>query len=129
MFQGILSRGTIMSRFIFSSVAIVGLLALSAGSAFAQHCQSGGYGGGGYGGGGYGGGYSGSQFGVQVYSTPNYNYAPRYQSYQPSYGYGQSYYHDTSHYDYHAPSIQRHRNHYHVTPGHYDYHQTGHFHR
>ncbi len=120
-----------MSRFIFSSVAIVGLLALSAGSAFAQHCQSGGYGGGGYGGGYYGG---------QVYSQQSYNYAPQYvssgyqtyqpsyQSYQPSYGYGQSYYHDTSHYDYHAPSIQRHGSHLHVTPGHYDYHQTGHRH-
>lgn len=120
-----------MSRFIFSTVAVVGLLALSAGSAFAQQCHGGGYGG--YGGGGYGGGYyAGSQFGVQVYSTPSYNYAPQYvssgyQGYQPSYG--QSYYHDTSHYDYHAPSIQRHRGHYDVVPGHYDYHQTGHWHR
>ena len=149
MFQGILSRGTIMSRFIFSTVAIVGLLALSAGSAFAQHCNSGGYGGGH--GGGYGGGYyAGNQFGVQVYSTPSYNYAPQYvssgyqnyqpsyqnyqpsyQSYQPSYGgySGGSFYHNTSHYDYHAPSLQRHGNHFDVVPGHYDYHRTGHFHR
>lgn len=37
-------------------------------------------------------------------------------------------YHDTSHYDYHPTSIQRHRNHYHVVPGHYDLHRTGHWH-
>ncbi len=124
-----------MSRFIFSTVAILGLLALGSGSAFAQQCQHGGYGGG-YGGGGYGGG--------GYYSQQSYNYAPQYassgyqsyqpsyqsyQSYQPSYGYGQSYYHDTSHYDYHAPSLQRHGNHFDVVPGHYDYHQTGHYHR
>ena len=130
-----------MSRFIFSTVAIVGLLALSSGSAFAQQCRHGG-GYGGYGGGGY---YNGGSFGVQVYSTPSYNYAPQYvssgyqnyqpsyqsyQSYQPSYqNYGQSYYHDTSHYDYHGPSLQRHGNHYDYVPGHYDYHQTGHYHR
>lgn len=120
-----------MSRLIFSTVAIVGLLALSSGSAFAQHCRQGG----GYGGGGY---YNGGSFGVQVYSTPRYNYAPRYasssyQNYQPSYqqNYGHSnhsYYHDTSHYDYHGPSLQRHGNHYDYVPGHYDYHQTGHYH-
>ena len=37
-------------------------------------------------------------------------------------------YHDTSHYDWHPGSFQRHRNHYHYVPGHYDYHQTGHWH-
>ena len=126
-----------MSRFIFSTVAILGLLALGSGSAFAQHRHNrGGFYGGnqcnsGYGGGGY-------------YQAQSYNYAPQYvssgyqnyqpsyqsyQSYQPSYGYGQSYYHNTSHYDYHAPSLQQHRNHYDVVPGHYDYHQTGHYHR
>ncbi|MDZ4687336.1 MAG: hypothetical protein SH850_19870 [Planctomycetaceae bacterium] len=37
-------------------------------------------------------------------------------------------YHDTTHYDYHAPEVYRHRNHYHVTPGHYDLHRSGHWH-
>lgn len=37
-------------------------------------------------------------------------------------------YHDTSHYDYHPPTVVPHGNHYHVIPGHYDYHQTGHYH-
>jgi hypothetical protein len=51
-----------------------------------------------------------------------------------SYGYGggdcyggRSVWHDTSHYDYHPAEIVRHRNHYHYVPGHYDFHETGHF--
>src|SRR5262245_31182271 len=36
--------------------------------------------------------------------------------------------HDTSHYDYHPPTVVRHRNHFHYVPGHYDYHETGHMH-
>jgi hypothetical protein len=97
-------------------------LALSSGVATAQHCHGGGYGG-------------------QNYSTPRYNYsrqfvysgyrgyAPGYQNYGTNYGYsGHSYYHDTSHYDYHAPSLQWHGNHFDAVPGHYDFHQTGHFH-
>ncbi len=35
--------------------------------------------------------------------------------------------HDTSHYDYHPGEFVRHRNHYHYVPGHYDYHETGHW--
>lgn len=124
-----------MSRFILSAVAIVGLLAVSSDSAFAQHCHRGGYGGW-Y----YGGGYGGGSYGVQVYSTPSYyapqyvsnaypsyNYQPSYPSYTPIYNYGGSY-HNTSHYDYHGPSLQRHRGHYDYVPGHYDYHRTGHHH-
>ena len=70
------------------------------------------------GGGHYGGGYYNS-------------YRPSYRS---SYGYGHvshsrhGYYHDTSHYDWHPTEVRRHGNHYDVTPGHYDYHRTGHFH-
>ncbi len=37
-------------------------------------------------------------------------------------------YHDTSHFDYHGPSLQRHYNHYHYVPGHYDFHRSGHYH-
>ncbi len=35
--------------------------------------------------------------------------------------------HDTSHYDYHPTEVLRHRDHYHVVPGHYDYHRSGHY--
>ncbi len=37
-------------------------------------------------------------------------------------------YHNTSHFDYHGPSLQRHFNHYHYVPGHYDFHRSGHYH-
>jgi hypothetical protein len=36
--------------------------------------------------------------------------------------------HDTSHYDYHRPSLVPHGNHYDYVPGHYDYHRSGHWH-
>ena len=36
--------------------------------------------------------------------------------------------HDTTHLDYHAPQIRRHGNHFHVQPGHYDVHRSGHWH-
>lgn len=36
--------------------------------------------------------------------------------------------HDTSHYDYRPTQVIPHRDHYHVIPGHYDYHRTGHWH-
>lgn len=35
--------------------------------------------------------------------------------------------HDTSHYDYHPTQVVPHRDHYHVIPGHYDYHRSGHW--
>lgn len=120
--QGINSKGTRMSRLFLSAFAIVGVLALSSGAAFAQHC---------HGGGSYGG---------QVYSTPTYSYAPQYvpsgyQNYQPSYqsdapSYGYSGHSDynTSYYDFHAPSAYVHRNHIDISPGHYDYHRSAHRH-
>ena len=37
--------------------------------------------------------------------------------------------HDTSHFDYHPPSYQRHYNHFDYEPGHYDLHRTGHWDR
>jgi hypothetical protein len=37
-------------------------------------------------------------------------------------------YHDTTHYDYHPSTVYRHGNHYHVQPGHYDLHRSGHWH-
>lgn len=41
-----------------------------------------------------------------------------YSPYYPSYG----------HYDYHAPSLQWHGNHFDLMPGHYDYHHGPHLH-
>ncbi len=35
--------------------------------------------------------------------------------------------HDTTHLDYHGPSIQRHGFHFHYVPGHYDVHRSGHY--
>ena len=54
-----------------------------------------------------------------------YGYQNNYNTYQPSYG---ATWHDTSHWDYHPSHIVPHRNHFHYVPGHYDYHQTGHWH-
>ena len=45
----------------------------------------------------------------------------------PSYGH-RGWYHDTTHLDYHPTEIRRHGNHYHVQPGHYDVHRSGHWH-
>ncbi|WP_198422194.1 hypothetical protein [Gimesia chilikensis] len=65
------------------------------------------------------------------YGYSNYgNFRGRYRSYnaRPYYhGRRHSYWHDTSHYDYHPGGFYRHRNHYHYQPGHYDYHQSGHW--
>ncbi|MEO8271724.1 MAG: hypothetical protein ABI557_18520 [Aureliella sp.] len=72
------------------------------------------------------GGHHGVQHG-------GYNARPGYSSYYSGgLGYGGGYqvrrpvYHDTTHLDYHAPSLQRHGFHYHVVPEHYDVHHTGH---
>ena len=50
-----------------------------------------------------------------------------FNSCRPSY-FSRSYYHDTSHYDYHPGEFVPHGDHYHYQPGHYDYHRTGHWH-
>lgn len=55
------------------------------------------------------------------YGTRGYNRTPYY------YGRRHSFWHDTSHYDYHPPQFRRHGNHYHYQPGHYDFHRTGHW--
>ena len=87
-----------------------------------------------------GGGYRG---GVTVYRGGHHFSSNRHSVYRPRYGvhryghynspriqsYGHhGYYHDTSHFDYHAPQIYRHGNHYDFVPGHYDFHRTGHYH-
>ena len=64
-----------------------------------------------YGYGGYGGGYGRVQ---RSY-------------YGGGFGGGHSHWHDTSHYDWHGPSLVPHGNHYDYVPGHYDYHHDGHW--
>jgi len=75
-------------------------------------------------------GHYGCDFGYgsrSFYGTRSYGYSgwstSRYRS-----NFRTPIYHDTSHWDYHPPSIYRHRNHFHVQPGHYDWHRTGHWH-
>ncbi len=48
--------------------------------------------------------------------------------YRPGFGY-RPYFHDTSHLHYHGPRVVPHNGHFHVLPGHYDVHRTGHWHR
>ncbi|MEZ6149909.1 MAG: hypothetical protein R3C09_07280 [Pirellulaceae bacterium] len=57
---------------------------------------------------------------TRVYYSGGLGYSSGYQVRRPVY-------HDTTHLDYHGPSLQRHGLHYHVVPGHYDVHHTGHF--
>jgi hypothetical protein len=81
-------------------------------------------------------------FGFYV-ASPGYGYSVGaghgfYGGYRTAYYGGRGYcddgwdrdheWHDTSHYDYHPPTVVRHRNHFHYVPGHYDFHRTGHLH-
>lgn len=98
------------------AIILTGATAANAGHGHHGHNHHNhGYGGGGgyYGGYGYGSGFRGG--------------------YGTGYGYGSSWnrggiYHDTSHWDYHPTEVIPHRNHYHVVPGHYHLHNTGHYH-
>ena len=122
-----------MKNLLLAASALIALGVLGSNEAAAQHCRSGhGYGYGGYGspglsvsigyGGysGYGGGYSNYGSG---YSGYGYQSVPVYQ------GHSQRVWHDTSHLDYHGPSLIRHRGHYDYVPGHYDVHRSGHWDR
>jgi len=91
---------------------------------------------------GYGNSYGGSSYNYgsgygSTYGNYGSNYGSNfnrsYNNYGSNYGHfnrsnNQSVYHDTTHFDYHAPSFQRHGNHIDFVPGHYDLHRTGHFH-
>ncbi|MCA9072972.1 MAG: hypothetical protein KDA84_28810 [Planctomycetaceae bacterium] len=74
-------------------------------------------------------------YGNRGYGYQNYNYQPQRGYIQPGFsnrrGYGGGHYdyHDTTHFDYHPPTIIRHGNHFDVTPGHYDLHRSGHYDR
>lgn len=97
-------RSYIMKRWILALVTVVAVSSVGAASASAQ---------------GYGSPYGSAH---SNYGYNNYARQPGYSS-----GYG-SRWHDTSHYDYHPGSIQRHRLHFHYVPGHYDFHRSGHGH-
>lgn len=112
-----------LTKWIAAPAIALGLM--FAGDAPKAEAQYGCYGGG-YGGYSGGGGY-GISIGVGRY--PAYQSAYRSRLHGSHYGYGRrSYYHDTTHLDYHAPSIRRHGDHFHAVPGHYDVHRTGHWH-
>lgn len=67
-------------------------------------------------------------YGAHGYGAYGYGHrVPRIQSYG-HYGGHHGYYHDTTHFDYHAPEVYRHGNHYDIQPGHYDLHRSGHYH-
>ena len=126
-------------------VAVSATLALSfvgASDASAQHygCNSG------YGGSSYYGGYSSPRLSVSVgyrnvgtYPRQNYGYSGSnsgFGGYNQGVGYGvyttygggiHRTWHNTSHLDYHAPSLVPHRGHFDYVPGHYDVHRTGHW--
>ena len=73
-----------------------------------------------------------AQFGFYYGNSRGHNHYGHNHGWRGNYGqgwgnYGHRY-HDTSHYDWHPTEIRRHGNHYHVQPGHYDYHRQGHWH-
>ncbi len=110
---------------IAASAALVMGLA-GGGEAKADHCMYGrGFGS------SYHGGYPTSGFSLSIGSYGGYGGYGGLSTFggYPSYGGGHVHrtWHDTSHYDYHPPTAYRHRNHYHVVPGHYDLHRTGHW--
>ncbi len=134
-----------MKRLLIAASAVLALSFVGLRDASAQDygCNTG-FGGGyssGYGGGfGYGGGYSSPRLSVSVgygnyggYPSQNFRNSG-YSGYNGHSGYGghhrvggYSTWHDTSHLDYHGPSLVPHRGHFDYVPGHYDVHRTGHW--
>lgn len=101
-----------MRRLLFTGIAAAGLVGLGASQADAQIYGWGSGRGNSY----YGHGYRNDWRGD--------HYHGRYREYRPHYDY-----HDTSHWDYHGPSLRRHYDHYDYVPGHYDFHRQGHWDR
>ena len=84
----------------------------------------------GYGyGAGYGTGYGFGQMNVPpgLYTAPPFQYRAGFGGPYGGYGYSQPVWHDTSHYDYHPGYYVPHGNHLDFVPGHYDFHQSGHY--
>ena len=113
---------------LLSAAVAVGALTMGASDANAQWGHRGAHHGGHHGAhyGGHHGVHHGAHYGSPV-ALPSYS-----SYYSGGLGYGAGYqvrrpvYHDTTHLDYHGPSLQRHGFHYHVVPGHFDVHRTGH---
>ena len=129
--QGIASRiggKKMFKKLLLGAVVAVGAMCIAAAPASAQWGRHGGHGSshGSHGNHGQRGNYGhqshhgghGAHSGYRSYYSGGYGYQVR-----------RPVWHDTSHLDYHAPSIQRHGLHLHVTPGHYDVHRSGHYHR
>ncbi|MDG2223960.1 MAG: hypothetical protein P8L85_21445 [Rubripirellula sp.] len=131
------------TKWIIAPVLAIGFtLAGDAPEAAAQYgCGYGGsYGTGysvGYRGVGYGSGYSVGYGGIGYGGVGISIGVGRYGSYRSPYHAGhyrthygrRPYYHDTTHHDWHRTEVSRHRNYYHVRPGHWDVHRSGHWHR
>lgn len=103
------------------AIAAVVLASFTVGSAQAQSCGYGDY--------GYYGGGSGFSMQIGNVGFSSFDHVPMYNTrvYRSVYSPGPVW-HDTSHWHYHGPSAVRHRNHYHVVPGHYHLHRSGHWH-
>lgn len=102
-----------MKALAFTLAAAMGLVLAGSDSAQAGGCGFGRYGGFGY------GGYGRPLYGQNLYYGNTWN---------AGYGGTHLHWHDTSHFDYVPPRIIDHGNHYHVQPGGYLWHQTGHWH-
>ena len=139
-----------MKRLLIAMSAVLALSFVGSGDVSAQHnrCNTG-FGGGyssTYRGYGYGGGYSSPRFSVSVgygnyggYPVQNFGntgFDSGFSGHNGFSGYGinrvqrgHRTWHDTSHFDYHGPSLVPHGDHLDYTPGHYDLHRTGHWDR
>ena len=117
----------VRSFLVKSMLVAFATVAMSIAISDSAQAQSFGYGGHGVYHGGYNRGvslYIGSGgYGFNYGSYPNYNY----RVYRPYYNVGPGWY-GTSHYYYHCPQAVRHGNHYHVKPGHHNWHRAGHGH-
>ncbi len=105
-------------QFLMIGVAAAGLFLISGNAQAQWGCGTSGFGN------RYGSSYYGNY--SSPYGNTGYGYSRSnwgYGGFSPSYNfnYGQSGYRG-GHYDYHAPSLYRHRGHVDVQPGHYDYH-------
>ena len=74
--------------------------------------------------GGYGAGY-GAGYGFSGYTYPRSSFSVGF-GYNGYRNFGRRF--NRGHYHYHPTTVYRHRNHYHVESGHFDYHHRGHVH-
>jgi hypothetical protein len=114
-----------MRNFVICTAAVLGMAFVGSASVEAGHCNSN----------RNSGRYSQYGWRTNNYSNFNRSYNRGYNSNYNSNRYGNynnvyrstPSYHNTSHLDYHGPSLQRHGYHLDVVPGHYDVHRSGHY--